>query len=71
MATCSNERAFSCLRRLKTYLRSTTGQARLNHLTLLHVHKHDAEAIDLNAIANEFIQRNNIRRNTFSTEMKK
>ena len=28
----SPERAFSAMKRLKTYLRVTTGQARLNHL---------------------------------------
>ena len=36
---CESERAFSALKRLKTYLRSTMGQERLNHLMILHVHK--------------------------------
>ena len=34
-----SERSFSALKRVKTYLRSTTGEGRLNHLMLLHVHK--------------------------------
>lgn len=34
-----SERSFSALCRVKTYLRSTMGQQRLNHLLLLHVHK--------------------------------
>ena len=35
----SSERSFSALKRVKTYLHSTTGEDRLNHLMLLHVHK--------------------------------
>ena len=34
-----SERSFSTLRRVKTYLRSTMKQDRLNHLMLLHIHK--------------------------------
>lgn len=34
----SSERSFSALRRVKTYHRNTTGQARLNHLLILHYH---------------------------------
>ena len=34
-----SERSFSALKRVKTYLRSNTGEVRLNHLMLLHVHK--------------------------------
>ena len=35
----SNERSLSAMRRVKSYLRSTMKQERLNHLMLLHVHK--------------------------------
>ena len=38
VTTCSCERSISGLRRLKTYLRSTMGQTRLNGLALLHFH---------------------------------
>ena len=34
----SSERTFSALRRIKTYLRTTMTQARLNHLMILHIH---------------------------------
>ena len=34
-----SERSFSALRRVKTYLRSTMTQVRLNSLLTLHVHK--------------------------------
>ena len=33
-----SERSFSALKRVKSYLRATTGQNRLNHLMFLHVH---------------------------------
>ena len=37
--SCSAERSFSALRRLKTYLRSTMGQERLASLALLHIER--------------------------------
>ena len=42
-----SKRSFSALKRVKTYLRSTTGEGRLNHLMLLHVHKELADVIDM------------------------
>ena len=53
-----SERSFSALKRVKTYLRSTTGEARLNHLMLLHVHKELADGIDMVEVANLFVGRN-------------
>ena len=37
--SCSAERSFSSLRRLKTYLRNTMGQKRLSSLALLHIER--------------------------------
>jgi len=37
-SSCSAERC-SALRRLKTYIRSTMSVSRLNHVTVLHIHK--------------------------------
>ena len=51
----TSERSFSALRRVKSYLRSTMGQQRLNNLMVLHVHKDMADEIDLQKIATEFI----------------
>ena len=42
-----SERSFSALTRVKTYLRSATGEARLNHLMLLYVHKELADGMDV------------------------
>ena len=39
VTSCSCERSISSLRLLKNYLRNTTGQERLNGLTLMHAHK--------------------------------
>ena len=51
-----SERSFSALRRVKTYLRSTMKQTRLNHLTILHVHKDITDSLNLNDIGNEFVR---------------
>ena len=40
VTTCECERSISSLRRLKSYMRSTMGEDRLNGLAALHVHKH-------------------------------
>ena len=41
------ERSFSAMRRLKTYLRATIKQDRLNHLLLLQLHKEQTDALSL------------------------
>ena len=43
------------LKRVKTYLRSTTGDSRPNHLMLVHVHKELADGIDKLEVANLFV----------------
>ena len=50
-----SERSFSALRRLKSYLRSTMGNERLNHLMVLHVHKERTDKLDLKCVLNEFV----------------
>ena len=57
-----SEGTFSALRRVKTYLRSTMTQTRMNNLITLYVHKERTDALDLKAIANEFTARNERRR---------
>lgn len=39
ITSCTAERSFSTLRRVKTYLRSTTGEERLNGLTIMNVER--------------------------------
>ena len=59
-----SERSFSALRRLKTYLRATMKQSRLNHL-LLHVHKADMDALTLESVADAFVGNNEHRMSMF------
>ncbi len=58
-----SERSASALRRVKSYLRSTMSQSRLNNLMLLHVHKHRTDNLDLKICSNEFIAGNDHRMN--------
>ena len=58
--TATSERSFSALRRLKTWLRSTT-QSRLTWCMLLHIHKEKTDALQITSVANEFISRNESR----------
>jgi hypothetical protein len=39
VGSCSCERSFSALRRLKTFLRTTTSEERLNGLALAYIHR--------------------------------
>ena len=50
-----SERSFSALRRVKTYLRNTMTQTRLNSIMVIHVHKNVTEKLNLVDIANEFV----------------
>ena len=51
----TSERSFSALHRVKTYLRSTMGQQRLNDLLLLHVHKEITDSLNLKEVVNNFV----------------
>ena len=64
--SCSAERSFSSLRRLKTYLRNTMGQNRLSSLALLHIEREYINRVlseDMDRIIDAFGNRPG--RNTF------
>ena len=65
VTTSTAERNFSALRRIKTYLRNSMTQARLNHCMLLHVSRNETDELNNVEIAKEFIGRNERRRNYF------
>ena len=65
-----SERSFSAVRRIKTYLRSTMSQQRLNHLMLFHVHKNRTDGLNLVDVANNFIAGNDHRKQVFGAEFK-
>ena len=60
-----SERSFSALKRVKTYLRSTTLDSRLNNLLVSHIHKDAVDKLDLKTVANEFIDKYDTRKNIF------
>ena len=53
------ERSFSALRRLKTWLRSTVKQNKLDYEAVCHVHKYELDKLDLNCIIEEFVSKMN------------
>ena len=61
VTTSTAERTFSTMRRIKTYLRSTMTQQRLNHSFMLNAHKPRVDELDLKYIANIFISANHCR----------
>lgn len=65
MTSATAERSFSSLRRLKTYLRSTMTQRKLNHVALLHTHKNKTDEIDINSIVQSFVSVNSRRQSFF------
>ena len=65
VSTATAERSFSSLRRLKTYLRTTMTQKRLNNAAILHIHKHVTDTVDLAQVAKDFCERNERRREFF------
>ena len=67
-SNAGSERSFSAVRRIKSYLRSTMSQQRLNHLMLLHVHKDRTNGLDLVDVANDFIFGSEHRKNLFGAK---
>ncbi|CAH2284396.1 zinc finger MYM-type 1-like [Pelobates cultripes] len=53
-SSCEAERSFSALRRLKTWVRSTMTQKRLNHVAICNIHRDIMDELDIEAIAKEF-----------------
>ena len=49
------EISFSTLKRVKTYLHSTTRDSRLNHLMMLHVHKDRTDGLTLVDVTNDLV----------------
>ena len=58
--TCSPERSFSALKRIKTYIRTTMTEARLNHCATLQIHKSMSKTINIQKIVDNFIARSTV-----------
>ena len=52
------------------YLRSTMKQKRLNNLMIIHVHKEKVDNLDIIAVANEFVNKNETRKKNFGKFIK-
>ena len=61
----SAERSFSKLKLIKTYLRSTMAQERLDGLYLLAIERESAQNIDLDSIVDKFAKANARRASKF------
>ena len=57
-SSATSERSFSALRRLKTWLRATMTQARLNAVAVCHVHRERVAQVDVERVAAAFVQLN-------------
>jgi hypothetical protein len=67
MSSCTAERSFSALRRLKTWLRNSMSQERLNAVTVCHVNQTTLDNVDMKQIAFQFSQTSDVRKNVFGT----
>ena len=54
ISTSSNERFFSTLKRVKTYVRSLTSDARLSDLMLISTEKNFIRSVDKNKLVDKF-----------------
>ena len=63
--SATSERSFSSLRHIKTYLRVTMTQERLNNLMIIYIHR-DWKINYVEAME-EFISRNEYRQEVFGT----
>ena len=69
VSSAEAERSFSALRRLKTWLRSTMTQKRLNGVAVCHIHQDRLDKLDRKDIAQQFVQGNDRRRLLFGSYM--
>ena len=63
--SCEAERSFSALRRIKTWLRNSMTQVRLNAAAICNVHKDRLDKMGVKSIAADFAGRNELRRGIF------
>ena len=64
-SSATAERSFSALRRLKTWLRSTMTEVRLNAVSVCHVHQDKIDGIVNRDLMRQFVACNDFRRSMF------
>ena len=67
VSSATAERTFSTLRRLKTYLRASMGQRRLNNLLIAATHKERTDSVNIREISQSFISLNSHRQEFFGS----
>ena len=65
VTSSTSDRSFSALRQIKSYLRSTMTQKRLNGVMLSYIHQDRLDSIDLNRIAIAFTEGHETRQHYF------
>ena len=61
-SNATSEQSFSAMRRIKTYLRNSMTQNRLNHTMCINLHSEKVDSTDLKLLLNEFIDTNDRRK---------
>jgi hAT family C-terminal dimerisation region len=56
VTSVENERFFSCMKRVKTYLRNRCGNERLSDLLVIACLPEDAKCVDTDVVINDFAQ---------------
>lgn len=59
------ERSFSALRRLKTWLRTSMSEVRLNSVAVCHTHQQLMDCLEMQPLVSEFVSRSDLRRLLF------
>ena len=67
-SNATSERSFSKMKLIKSYLRSTMNQERMNHFMILGIYPEFLDSMDSTKIAEEFIRRNSRREHVFGKE---
>ena len=57
VSNCSSEQSFSCSKRIKTYLRSSMREPRLNDLAILCIEPDTVESISFDGVIEDFCDR--------------
>ena len=61
LSSATAERTFSAMRRLKSWIRSTSSANHLNNIMFANMHKEEMDGIDIEGLAREFARKNEAR----------
>lgn len=62
VSSAVSERTFSCMKRIKTYLRNAMLQINLSNLSIISIEKSEAKLLNINSIIDKFADSRNHRR---------